>query len=176
MLTATYQKPQKSLKRWYYPPSHCLNVNAMLSNITFFNDFCGFWSVAINTMDKLQFLVLISFYRRVGWVEGSFLDSFIRFNRTPTWQTDRHTQTHTETQGHGYSIFPLNELTAMFSENKTSTTTSNRSGSRWIHRSTMKCTKLTDFMLKCLVCLISHGHVTPVSHQRCKRRQWQLVQ
>ena len=26
-----------------------------------FNDFCGFWSVAINTMDKLQFLVLISF-------------------------------------------------------------------------------------------------------------------
>ena len=31
MLTATDQKPQKSLKRWYYPPSHCLNVNVMLS-------------------------------------------------------------------------------------------------------------------------------------------------
>ena len=24
-----------------------------------FNDFCGFWSVAVNTMDKLQFLALI---------------------------------------------------------------------------------------------------------------------
>jgi len=29
------------LKRCYYPPSHCLNVNVMLSNM-FFNDFCGF--------------------------------------------------------------------------------------------------------------------------------------
>ena len=27
----------------------------------------------------------------------------------------------------------------------------------------MKCTKLTDFMLKCLVCLISHGHLTSMS-------------
>ena len=35
VLTATHQKPQKSLKRWYYPPSHCLNVNVMLSNMTF---------------------------------------------------------------------------------------------------------------------------------------------
>jgi len=32
VLTATDQKPQKSLKRSYYPPSHCLNVNVMLSN------------------------------------------------------------------------------------------------------------------------------------------------
>ena len=28
-----------------------------------FNDFCGFWSVAVNTVDKLQFLVLIKRYR-----------------------------------------------------------------------------------------------------------------
>jgi len=30
VLTATDQKLQKSLKRWYYPPSHCLNGNVML--------------------------------------------------------------------------------------------------------------------------------------------------
>ena len=24
-----------------------------------FNDFCGFWSVAVNTMDKLQFLIFV---------------------------------------------------------------------------------------------------------------------
>ena len=36
VLTATDQKPQKSLKRWYYPPSHCPNFNVMLSNVTFF--------------------------------------------------------------------------------------------------------------------------------------------
>jgi len=30
----------------------------MLSNMTFF-DFCGFWPIAINMVDKLQFLVLI---------------------------------------------------------------------------------------------------------------------
>jgi len=35
LLTATDQKPQKSLKRRYYPPSHRLNVNVMLINITF---------------------------------------------------------------------------------------------------------------------------------------------
>ena len=35
VLTATDQKPQKSFKRWYYLPSHCLNVNVMLGNITF---------------------------------------------------------------------------------------------------------------------------------------------
>ena len=33
VLTETDQKPQKSLKRWYYPPSHCLDVNVMPSNI-----------------------------------------------------------------------------------------------------------------------------------------------
>jgi len=35
VLTATDHKPQKSLKRSYYPPSHRLNVNVMLSNMTF---------------------------------------------------------------------------------------------------------------------------------------------
>jgi len=42
VLTATDQKPQKSLKRWYYPPSHCLNVNMMLSNMTFLLIFAVF--------------------------------------------------------------------------------------------------------------------------------------
>ena len=31
----------------------------MLSNMIFLMIFCGFWSVAVNTVDKLQFLVLI---------------------------------------------------------------------------------------------------------------------
>jgi len=31
----------------------------MVGNITFLMIFCGFWSVAVNTMDKLQFLILI---------------------------------------------------------------------------------------------------------------------
>ena len=35
MLTATDQKVQKSLKRWYYPPSQCLNVSEILSNSSF---------------------------------------------------------------------------------------------------------------------------------------------
>ena len=42
VLTATDQKLQKSLKRWYYPPSHCLNVNVMLSNMTFLMIFTVF--------------------------------------------------------------------------------------------------------------------------------------
>jgi len=42
MLMATDQKPQKSLKRWYYPPSHWLNEIADQP----FNDFSGFWSVS----------------------------------------------------------------------------------------------------------------------------------
>ena len=42
VLTATDQKPQKSLKRLYYPPSHCLNVNVMLSNMTFLMIFAVF--------------------------------------------------------------------------------------------------------------------------------------
>jgi len=40
-------------------PNYRLNVNVMLSNIIFLMIFCGFWSVAVNTMDKLQFLELI---------------------------------------------------------------------------------------------------------------------
>jgi len=39
---ATDQKLQKSLKRCYYPPSHRLNVNMMLSNITFLMIFAVF--------------------------------------------------------------------------------------------------------------------------------------
>jgi len=35
LLTATDQKPQKSLQKWYYPPSHHVKVNVMLSNVTF---------------------------------------------------------------------------------------------------------------------------------------------
>ena len=42
VLTATDQKPQKSLKRWYFPPSHCLNVSVMLSNMTFLMIFAVF--------------------------------------------------------------------------------------------------------------------------------------
>ena len=42
VLTATDQKPQKSLKRSYYPPSHCLNVKVMLSNMTFLMIFAVF--------------------------------------------------------------------------------------------------------------------------------------
>jgi len=37
------------------PPSHCLNVNVMLSNITFLMIFAVFDP----SVDKLQFLVLI---------------------------------------------------------------------------------------------------------------------
>jgi len=33
VLTATKQKPQKNNRRWYYPPSHRLNVKLMLGNI-----------------------------------------------------------------------------------------------------------------------------------------------
>jgi len=47
MLMATDQKWQRK----YYPPSHCLNVNVMLSNIALF-DFCCF--------DPSQLTVLIN--------------------------------------------------------------------------------------------------------------------
>jgi len=40
-------------------PSHRLDVNVMLNNMTFLMIFCGFRSVAVNTVDKLQFLVLL---------------------------------------------------------------------------------------------------------------------
>jgi len=42
VLTAADQKPQKSLKRSYYPPSYCLNVNVMMSNMTFLMIFAVF--------------------------------------------------------------------------------------------------------------------------------------
>jgi len=42
VLKATNQKTQKSLKRWYNPPSLHLNVNVMPSNITFLMIFAGF--------------------------------------------------------------------------------------------------------------------------------------
>ena len=43
VLTATDQKTQKSLKRWYYTPSHRLNINVMLSNMTCLMMFADFW-------------------------------------------------------------------------------------------------------------------------------------
>jgi len=54
VLTAT---DQKLLKRWYYPQSHHPNV-MWCWVILLFNDLCCFWSVAVNTVDKLQFLIL----------------------------------------------------------------------------------------------------------------------
>jgi len=42
VLMATDEKPQKSLKRSYYPLSNRLNVNVMLSNITFLMIFAVF--------------------------------------------------------------------------------------------------------------------------------------
>ena len=43
---------KKIIKRWYYPPSRRLNVNVMLSNITFLWCFCSFWSMAVNTFGQ----------------------------------------------------------------------------------------------------------------------------
>ena len=44
---------------WY--TQHHVDIQAMWWwVISPFNDLCGFWSVAVNTMDKLQFLVLIT--------------------------------------------------------------------------------------------------------------------
>jgi len=53
-----YKDTAKIIKRWYYPPSHRLDVNVMLSNHLFY-DFCSFWSMAVNTIVKLQFLSFI---------------------------------------------------------------------------------------------------------------------
>ena len=50
-------KTAKIIKGGNYPPSHRLNVNVMPSNIAFY-DFWGFWSVAVNIMDKLQFFYI----------------------------------------------------------------------------------------------------------------------
>ena len=43
---------------WTIPLHKCdyFHVNVMLSNITFLNNFCSFWSVAINIIYKLQLL------------------------------------------------------------------------------------------------------------------------
>jgi len=48
------QKPQKSLKSWYYPPLHRLNVNVKQSNITFLMIF------AVFDLSPLIFAVLLS--------------------------------------------------------------------------------------------------------------------
>jgi len=48
-------KIAKIMKRGYYPQLRRLHVNMMLSDITFY-DFCSFWCVAVDTVDKLQFL------------------------------------------------------------------------------------------------------------------------
>ena len=49
------------IKGWYYPPSRRLNVNVNTWwwVISPFYDFCSFWCVAVNTIDKLQILSLI---------------------------------------------------------------------------------------------------------------------
>jgi len=56
VLTVTNQKLQKSLKRWYYPPSHCLNVNVLLSYITFLMIFAVFDR---SPLTYLHFLILM---------------------------------------------------------------------------------------------------------------------
>ena len=43
--------------RLYYSASRWHSGNVMVGNITFLMIFCGLWSVAVNTMDKLQFLI-----------------------------------------------------------------------------------------------------------------------
>ena len=56
MLTATDLKPQKSLKGDI--TQHHVDIQAMWRwVISPLNDLCGFWSVAVNIMDKLQFLI-----------------------------------------------------------------------------------------------------------------------
>ena len=49
---------QQNRKRGYYPLSCHLNVNMMLSNITFY-DFCCFWSVTVSIMDNYYFYIYI---------------------------------------------------------------------------------------------------------------------
>jgi len=60
VLTVTDQKLQKPLKGSYYWASRWYSRDVIVCNISFLNDFCGFWSITIYTMDKLQFLVLIT--------------------------------------------------------------------------------------------------------------------
>jgi len=45
------QKPQKSLKKWYYPTSHRLNVNVMLSSITNMQSLCQISSKSVKGSD-----------------------------------------------------------------------------------------------------------------------------
>jgi len=52
VLTAMHQKLQK---RWYYLASRCYLDDIVMGNIIFYN-FCSFWCVVVNTMDKWQFL------------------------------------------------------------------------------------------------------------------------
>jgi len=66
MLTENNQKLQNH-KRGYYPPTHRLNVDVMLSD-----DFWSFWSVAVNIKDKrLSFMFVIC----------CFIANFINFGR-----------------------------------------------------------------------------------------------
>jgi len=78
MLTATFRKPQKS---------HCLKVNVMLSNITFLMT-CGFWSVAVDSIDKLQFWMFVfavflpNLCNVLLWNYWIYLSSFSSFTIT----------------------------------------------------------------------------------------------
>ena len=47
VLTATDQKPQKSLRRWYYSISRWHSGDVLVGNITCLLIFCAFWSVAV---------------------------------------------------------------------------------------------------------------------------------
>ena len=58
MLTATGQKPHKSFKG-DITHRHIAWMSTWCWVISPFNDFCGFRSVAVNILDKLQFLICI---------------------------------------------------------------------------------------------------------------------
>ena len=58
-LTAMDQKPQKSLKRLYYPPSHRLNVNVMLSNMTFLMIFAVLREICLVIMPRLLYVEFV---------------------------------------------------------------------------------------------------------------------
>ena len=60
VLTVTDQKPQKIIKKMILLSITLTFRRCDGGNYHLFNDFCVFWSVAVNTVDKLQFLVLIS--------------------------------------------------------------------------------------------------------------------
>ena len=89
MLTAMDQKPQMSLKRWHYPPSHCLNVNVMQSNMTFLLIFAVFdtspltqwinWKL-IDSIDRLDFSWFCR-STRLGWKLIDSIDSLPTVSR-----------------------------------------------------------------------------------------------